>query len=151
MDTMKSLQERVNPLYKEIELIGAAFQRALYLREEWKKDVEIMKEKLLQAEQRLAKSEHDMALKAMEVKGVRIELHRAWIKLDEVSSSAVEAERCIDGLQNQIHEASSMRSELEERVFELVEGAKVTSEKAVEEYKKYKAFKDEVTESALKI
>ena len=31
---MKSLQERVNPLHKEIESIGVAFQRALYLQKE---------------------------------------------------------------------------------------------------------------------
>ena len=41
------------------------------------------------------------------------------------------------------------RLELEERIFELVESVKVTSEKAVEEYKMSKAFKNEVTESTL--
>ena len=84
----------------------------------------------------MVKSEHDLALKAMKVERVRTELHRAWVKLDEASLSAVEVERCIDGLREEVCKASSTWSELEERVSKLVEGAKVTSEKVVEEYKK---------------
>ena len=98
MAMIKSLWERVNPLHKEIKTIGGTFQRALYLWEEWEKHVEIMKKKLLQAKQQLAKSKHDPALKTMEAKGIRAELNRAWVKLDEASSSAIEAERCIDSL-----------------------------------------------------
>ena len=41
--------------------------------------------------------------------------------------------------------------ELEEHVSELVEGTKVTKEKAIEEYKMFEAFKDEVIEGALDI
>ena len=44
-----------------------------------------------------------------------------------------------------------MRLRLEERIFELVESAKVASEKAVEEYKTSKVFKDELTEGSLEM
>ena len=57
-----------------------------------------MKEKLLQAEQLWAKSEHDLSMKAIEVEKVRVELNKAWVRLDEVDSSIVEVERCIDSL-----------------------------------------------------
>ena len=43
--------------------------------------MENMKEKLLQAEQQLTKSKHDLALKAMEVERIKVELNRAWVKL----------------------------------------------------------------------
>ena len=85
----------------------------------------------------------------MKIGGVRAELCRAQIKLDETSLSAIEVERCIDNLQEEVRKATSTRSKLEERVFEIVESAKVTLEKAMEEYKKSEAFKDEVTEGAL--
>ena len=117
-----------------------------------------MKEKLLQAEQQLAKSKHDLALKAMEAEGIRAELNKAWVKLDEVGLFAIKVERCIDGLQEEIREASLAWSELEGHisklegcVSELTEDAKVASEKAIEEYKKSEAFRDEVTESTLDI
>ena len=57
-----------------------------------------MKEKLLQAEQQWAKFEHDLATKAIEVEKLRVELNKAWVRLDEVDSSIVEVERCIDSL-----------------------------------------------------
>ena len=44
-----------------------------------------------------------------------------------------------------------MRSELEGCISELVKDAKVTSEKAMEEYKESEAFKDEVNEGTLDI
>ena len=108
-----------------------------------------MKEKLLQAEQPLAKSKHDLTLKAVEAEEIRAEWNKAWIKLDKAESFTVEAERCIDSLRQDVSEASSAWSELEEQVAELVEGTKVVSEKAIEEYKLLEAFKDEVTEGAL--
>ena len=57
-----------------------------------------MKEKLLQAEQQWAKFENDLAMKAIEVEKLRVELNKAWVRLDEVDSSIVEVERCIDSL-----------------------------------------------------
>ena len=63
--------------------------------------------------------------------------------------STIEAESCIKSLREEVHEASSAQSKLEGHESELIEDAKVTSEKAVEEYKMSKAFKDEVTEGAL--
>ena len=71
--------------------------------------------------------------------------------MDEEESSVIEAERCIDGLREDVHEASSARSRLEERMVELIEGTKVTSKKAIEEYKASEAFKDEVIEGTLDI
>ena len=59
------------------------------------------------------------------------------------------AERCIESLHKDVRGASSARSGLEERMAELIEGEKVASEKAIEEYKASKAFKDEVIEGAL--
>ena len=58
-------------------------------------------------------------------------------------------ERCINSLQEEVYEASSARSELEGCISELTEDARVRSEKAIEEYKKSKAFKDEVNEGTL--
>ena len=97
----------------------------------------------------MAKSEHDLALKVMKAEGIRAELNNAWVKLDEVDSSAIEAERCIESLRKEVREASSVRSELEGCVFELIEDAKVTSAKTVKEYKRSEVFKDKVTEGTL--
>ena len=69
---IKSLREHVNPLHKEIDKIGKAYERACYLREEREKDMETMKEKLLQVEQQWAKSEHDLAMKAIEAEKLRV-------------------------------------------------------------------------------
>ena len=66
-----------------------------------------------------------------------------------VESSTIEVERCIEILREDVHEASSAWFELEGRVFELIEGTKVASEKAIEEYKMFDAFKDEVTKGTL--
>ena len=44
-----------------------------------------MKEKLLQVEQQLAKSEHDLALKGMEAEEIKVEQNKAWIKLNKGS------------------------------------------------------------------
>ena len=63
--------------------------------------------------------------------------------------STIEVGRCIKSLRKEVHEASSAWSELEECISELTKDARVTSEKVIEEYKKSKAFKDEVTEGAL--
>ena len=88
-------------------------------------------------------------MKVIEAEKFRIELNNAWAKLDKAGSFAVEVERCIESLREDIREASSARSELEGRVAELIEGARVASEKAVEEYKTFESFKDEVIEGAL--
>ena len=92
-----------------------------------------------------------MALKAMEAEGIKVELNRAWIKLEEVDSSAIKVERCISSLREEVHWASLAQFKLEERVSELVKDTRVTSKKAIEEYKKSKAFKDEVIEGTLDI
>ena len=70
---IKKLQERVNPLHREVKKIGEAYERACDLPREWKKDVEILKRRLLQVEQQLAKFEHDLALTAMEVEVIKVE------------------------------------------------------------------------------
>ena len=54
----------------------------------------------------MAKFEHDLTIKEIEAEKLRVELDGAWVKLDEVESSIVEEERCIDGLQEDIHVAS---------------------------------------------
>ena len=46
----------------------------------------------------MAKSEHDLALKAMEAEVIKVEQNRAGIRLDEVESSTIEAERRIKNL-----------------------------------------------------
>ena len=86
-----------------------------------------MKEKLLQAEQQLVEFEHNLALKNMKIRGVRAELCRAWIKLDEASLSVVKVERCIDDLREEVYKVASAWSELEEQVSEIVESIKATS------------------------
>ena len=50
---------------------------------------------------------------------------------------------------SEVHEASLAWSELEGCISELTEDARVTLEKAMEEYKKFEAFNDEVIEGAL--
>ena len=48
---IKSLWEWMNPLHKEVEKICEAYKRACDLRGEKEKDVEKLKERLLQVEQ----------------------------------------------------------------------------------------------------
>ena len=67
----------MNLLHKKMDKIGEAYKRACYLREERKKDVEKLKEKLLQVEQQLAKFKHDLALKAMEAEEIKVKRNKA--------------------------------------------------------------------------
>ena len=148
-NTIKSLQELVNLLHKEIDKVGEAWERACYLQGEYKKDVEKMKKKLLQVEQLWAKFEHDLTKQIIEVGKLKNELNRAWIKIDEVGSSAVEAERRIDDLRKDIRELSVAKSELMQRVIKLTKDAEVISKRAIKMFKASKYFKDGMNESAL--
>ena len=46
-------------------------------------------------------------MKAIEVEKLRVELNKAWVRLDEVESTFIEVERCIDSLREDICEESS--------------------------------------------
>ena len=67
----------MNPLHREVEKIGEAYERACDLRGEREKDVEILKKRLLQVEQQLAKSEHYLALKVMKAKVIKVKQNKA--------------------------------------------------------------------------
>ena len=47
---IKNLQERVNPLHREVEKIGEAYERTCDLWGEHDKEVKILKKKLLRVE-----------------------------------------------------------------------------------------------------
>ena len=65
IEIIGGLQEQVNPMHNKMEKLAEALERARYLHEEGKKDMERIKKKLFQAEQQSSALDHKFCQKVI--------------------------------------------------------------------------------------